>query len=401
MASETALAFDLIFAGGGLASSLCAFRLKQRRPNLEILMLEQGPRLGGSHTWSFFPTDLSPGQLDWVAPFVAWRWPTYEVRFPNRRRRLSTGYCATDSDHLHALMRRTLGDGLRLNAKVRSLKPDSATLDGGETLEARAVIDGRGPAPSAHLLLGYQKFTGLVLDLTRPHGLAAPIVMDARVPQQGDYRFFYLLPLGPARLLAEDTRYSGSPGQDGAADAAAIADYAQAQGWRIRDLVRQEQGVLPVALGGDIQAFWADAGETPRVGMRAALFHATTGYSFPDAVRTADALAEAPDLSAAALRALLAARSAHRWREQAYARLLNRMLFLAAAPDARRRVLERFYGLPQGLIERFYAGRLRRWDRVRILTGRPPVPVLEALRCLPERSALKLRAKGCGGLDPC
>ena len=395
------MAFDLIFAGGGLASSLCAFRLKQRRPELKLLVLEQGLRLGGSHTWSFFPTDLEPEQMAWVAPFIAWRWPAYEVHFPGRRRRLSTGYCATDSAHLHEQMQQALGDGLRLNAKVRSLKPGSAELDGGETLEARAVIDGRGPAPSPHLLLGYQKFTGLVLNLAQPHGLANPIVMDARVPQQGDYRFFYLLPLGPARLLAEDTRYSDSPRLDGDADAAAIADYAEARGWRIRSLARREQGVLPVALGGDIQAFWAQAGETPRIGLRAALFHATTGYSFPDAVRTADALAEAPDLSAAALRRLLAERSARRWREQAYLRLLNRMLFLAAAPDGRRQVLERFYGLPQGLIERFYAGRLKLRDRLRILAGRPPVPVLRALRCLPERSALGPGSEGCSRLGQC
>jgi lycopene beta-cyclase len=52
--------------------------------------------------------------------------------------------------------------------------------------------------------------------------------------------------------------------------------------------------------------------------------------------------------------------------------------------------MERFYGLPQSLIERFYADRLTGLDRLRILTGKPPVAILRALRCLPESSAKRL-----------
>jgi lycopene beta-cyclase len=43
-------------------------------------------------------------------------------------------------------------------------------------------------------------------------------------------------------------------------------------------------------------------------------------------------------------------------------------------------VLERFYRLPEPLVHRFYAGRLTFLDRARILSGRPPVPVLRAAR---------------------
>lgn len=61
-------------------------------------------------------------------------------------------------------------------------------------------------------------------------------------------------------------------------------------------------------------------------------------------------------------------------------RLLNRMMFFAGQPARRYRILERFYTLPQPLIERFYAARLTRMDQLRILLGKPPVPVLPALR---------------------
>jgi lycopene beta-cyclase len=63
------------------------------------------------------------------------------------------------------------------------------------------------------------------------------------------------------------------------------------------------------------------------------------------------------------------------------------MLFLAAEPDRRWFVMQRFYGLRQGLVERFYAGRSTLADKARILTGRPPVAILRALKCLPESSA--------------
>jgi lycopene beta-cyclase len=64
--------------------------------------------------------------------------------------------------------------------------------------------------------------------------------------------------------------------------------------------------------------------------------------------------------------------------------MLARMLFLAAKPSERYRVLERFYTLDPALIGRFYAGRSTSWDKFRILSGKPPVPVTRALRAVLE-----------------
>ena len=75
------------------------------------------------------------------------------------------------------------------------------------------------------------------------------------------------------------------------------------------------------------------------------------------------------------------------------------MLFISASPDQRWRVLERFYGLPAGLIERFYGDRLTSLDKARILIGRPPVPVGRALRALPEAS-LRAHAAAAERQDP-
>ena len=85
--------------------------------------------------------------------------------------------------------------------------------------------------------------------------------------------------------------------------------------------------MLPVAMGGDFNAFWPEAESVSRIGIRGGFFHPTTGYSLPDAVRVAM------------------------------------------------------------LIARFYAGRLTALDKLRILSGRPPVPVGRAMTALRERRA--------------
>ncbi len=58
------------------------------------------------------------------------------------------------------------------------------------------------------------------------------------------------------------------------------------------------------------------------------------------------------------------------------------MLFLAAEPADRYRVLQHFYRLPEPVIHRFYAGKSTMMDKFRILSGKPPVPVGPALRSL-------------------
>ena len=91
-------------------------------------------------------------------------------------------------------------------------------------------------------------------------------------------------------------------------------------------------------------------------------------------------------LEAPALSALIHRFADAQWREQRFFRMLNRMLFLAGQPDERFRVMQRFYGLDAGLIARFYAGQLKRADKLRILVGKPPVPVVEAARAVLKRT---------------
>jgi lycopene beta-cyclase len=116
--------------------------------------------------------------------------------------------------------------------------------------------------------------------------------------------------------------------------------------------------------------------------MRAALVHPLTSYSLPDAVRLALHICHLPNLSGAALASASYGWAWSHWRRGSFYRMLTRMLFGAAEPQHRYRMLERFYRLPEPLIERFYAGASTPSDRLRILAGKPPVPLGAALACL-------------------
>ena len=373
--------WDIILVGGGLANGLIAYRLHQARPELRVLLLEAGDRLGGNHTWSFHATDLSPEQGAWLDPFVVHRWPAYDIVFPARRKRIEIGYRSATSERFHDVLTDALGDAVRFGAQVTEVGPNEVLLEGGERLRAPAIIDGRGAAPTPHMTFAWQKFVGLELRFSRPHGLEVPILMDATVPQEDGYRVIYVLPFGPDTALVEDTYYSDGPDLEGGRLREHIHAYVAARGWTIAEVLRAEQGVLPITLGGDLQAFWRGP-RVPRSGLRAGLFHPVTGYSLPDAVRLADIVARLPELSTPALFGAILARSEAQWRGNSFFRLLNRLLFRAGPPHERYRMLQRFYGLPHATIRHFYAGRLTPADKARLLIGRPPVPLGEAVRVL-------------------
>lgn len=374
------MTYDLILAGGGLANGLIAWRLKQVRPELNVLCVEEQTRLGGNHTWSFHEGDLGNDQLEWLRPLIVTEWPAYDVHFPGYSRRLSSGYASITSERFAQVIEGTLGDGLLSGKRIVRLTPRSVVLESGEELCAKAVIDGRGVQLSKHMVLGRQAFLGQLLRLRSPHGLDAPIIMDARVKQSQGYRFVYVLPFSADTVLVEDTHYVDQQSFPAAQLRQNIADYVRAQGWQVAACLREEEGVLPITLAGDFRRFRNEAGDQPRSGLRAGLFHCTTGYSLPHAVRLADWIARQPRMDADVLANGIHGLAARAWRDQRFYRLLNRMLFLAGQPCDRWKVMQRFYRLSEGLISRFYAGESNLRDKLRLLSGKPPVPVNEAVR---------------------
>ena len=375
---------DIAILGGGLAGGLIALALAKLQPDLRLLLVEQGERFGGNHVWSFFASDIAPEHEWLVEPLVVARWEGYNVHFPAHSRSLSTPYRSVTGESLDQALRAALPEeALLTGVTVTDATHGSVTMADGSSFPASAVIDARGAAGMAHMAGGWQKFAGQVLRLERPHGLPQPIVMDARVDQVDGYRFVYCLPFSERDVLVEDTYYADGPALDLPALRKRIAAYAEAQGWQVSKVLREETGVLPVIAHGNFAAFWPGVDSGPsRAGSRAALIHPLTSYSLPDAVRFAAHICSLPDLSGAALAKASYAWAEARWRQGSFYRMLTKMLFGAAAPQQRYKLLERFYRLPEGLIERFYSGNSTIGDKLRVLAGKPPVPLTSAAASL-------------------
>ncbi len=382
---------DIAIIGGGLSGGLIALALARYRPELAVKLVEAGPELGGNHRWSWFATDLSRAGTALMANFRKTEWEDgYDVRFPNQQRQLQTPYRSLASADFAACLHRELPeDAILTGCQVNAIDAGGADLGDGSRLSARAVIDCRGFAGTSRLEGGWQVFMGRHLRTPQPHGVTRPTIMDATVDQLaphgniGAYRFVYVLPLGAHDLFIEDTYYADRPELDRSLLSARIDNYQRQMGWS-GELVGFETGVLPVITGGDFRAFQQEQG-TPGValaGARGGFVHPLTSYTLPIAVDVALAVADDADLPGDQLAAKLETRARRHWSAMGYYRFLGSMLFGAAHPTERYKVFERFYGLSPDLIERFYAGRSTIAQKLRVLVGKPPVPVKRAISAL-------------------
>jgi len=375
---------DIAIVGGGLAGGLIALALAKMRPELNLVLIDQGKSFGGNHIWSYFASDILPEHRWLTAPLVTYGWSGYDVKFPAHSRSLDNIYYSIESEHFDQVLRKELpASSLMLGREVKAVSPRLVVLDGAQRINAGGVIDARGAADLYHLDCGWQKFTGQLMQLSEPHNITKPIVMDATVDQHDGYRFVYVLPFGMDKLFVEDTYYSDKPHHDPRILRQRLAAYADEKGWQVERILREESGVLPVVMGGDLDSYWnSGSGRTAKAGARGAFFQPVTSSSLPDAVRNAIFIAEQPVLVDDKLNLALRQRAELHWRKGRFFRMLNRMLFRGADGADRYKILERFYTLDPGLIERFYAGNTTWWDMMRILSGKPPISVSRAIKAI-------------------
>ncbi len=365
------MSFDYLLVGGGLQNALVALTLLKRRAGVRLALIERESHLCGNHAWCFHENDIPRAARDLVLPLVTHLWPVYEVAFPGQRRTLHFGYASVSNQRLEAVLRRALDEAaatLITGVAVTNVDANSVLLADGRRLVGRFVIDARGPSNGWDSPAAYQKFVGLELELPDAQAPAVPLLMDATVAQIEGMRFVYVLPLAPNRVLVEDTYYTNEPHLDVAAMSERVLAYAAARGWSHARVARREQGVLPLPLAGGNGPV---AAMPLKAGYGGGWFHPTTGYSLPLALRLALALAASAGSSLEAVAALAALHT----KQAEFLYRLNRLLFLATRPSDRWRVLARFYQLPEPTLQRFFALELTAADRLRILSGRPPVGV--------------------------
>ncbi|MEO0056843.1 MAG: lycopene cyclase [Pseudomonadota bacterium] len=393
--SQSAAPHDVVIVGGGLAGGLIALALHRHAPDCRFVVVEAGRTFGGHHRWSWFETDLAAPARELLAGFALNGWDEgYDITFPRLGRTLPTAYRSLASAEFNAkLIAELPAERVMLGAKAASLDAGGVTLADGTRIAARRVIDCRPFRASKHLAGGWQVFLGQHFRCDEPHGLTRPVIMDASVDQvapygnEAAYRFVYVLPLSPTEVFVEDTYYADQPKMDADILKGRVGDYARRHGWK-GEVIDQEAGILPVVSGGNFKAALAEIA-IPGValaGARGGFSHPLTSYTLPfaadNALAIAQLIARRPALTGTELAAFCKRRAKRHWRATGYYRMLSRMLFEAAEPDKRVVVFEHFYALRGKLVERFYAGRSTWPDRLRILTGKPPVAISRAIRAL-------------------
>src|SRR5690606_4250129 len=285
--------FEYLLVGGGLQSGLAALALRHLKPDARIGLCERGPRLGGNHTWSFHLADVPSALLPAIEPLIVAQWPGYDVHFPNLTRHLAEPYATITSERFDRVVRDAFihaGSELFLDTVVTRVTSRDVVLEDGRHLSAEVVIDARGPSRlSLPRRAGFQKFVGLEVRLTAPGPWRHPVLMDATVPQRDGYRLVYVLPFSADRLLVEDTYYSDSPHLEVPRLRDGIHTWLKARGLEVAEVLREEQGVLPLPLEATPAQAVADS---PLLGgYQGGWFHPTTGYSTPLALRFAEHLA--------------------------------------------------------------------------------------------------------------
>ena len=217
------------------------------------------------------------------------------------------------------------------------------------------------------------------MTLTQPHGLKWPVIMDATVRQIDGYRFIYYLPWTENRVLVEDTRYTTKKEINVQEWTREVESLIHAQDWNIQKIERVETGSLLIPFT-SIPHHLSDS----KVVDLSGIFHDVTGYSFPACLRVCHLMSGQGAVELSLFQNALASYIEKNKFSRSFYRLLNRLLFFAAAEEKRYKMLQHFYRLSESSIKRFYSGETSFFDMVKVFFGRPPVSVLKALKVMLE-----------------
>jgi lycopene beta-cyclase len=356
----------IVIAGGGLAGALAALAMARHRPDVPLMIVEEGETFGGEGVRSFTDAELGQDGAELIGPLAIERWPGFYVAFPGFSRNLGITYAGFGAVDLHCALIETLDPRqYRLGVKVVAVREDALVLDGGEEIRAQGAIDARGAASLAALDLLYAARLEREYRFKAPHRVDRPVLVDATVSPTEGLGFVQCLPLAEDRLIVADVMISDRALPDAQAGARLDA-YVAARGWKTKSKHGEQVQVRPLPTGGDFAAFWRQSGaRVAKLGVRGGFVHPVTGRTLGDAVATALLLSRQRDFSGAALHDLFEAEAKQVWKKRELLRAVTAAL-AAAKPEEGRALLARLYGLAPATIARFLADRLGLIDRMRV-----------------------------------
>lgn len=358
----------LLVAGGGVSASLAALAMARLRPEVPMKLVPEAEGLGGTRTLLLFDEGLSDEERDLVAPLIAETWDAVYTAFPGKSRKLKLTCHAITPDRIEKAVREALKpEQIRIEDKIVAVRDTSLLLHGGETILGHGALDARLWAHQTTLELGWRRSFGWLCQFTAPHRVDRPVIADGTLGEGKLCSYFALTPFGEKRLLVERVDYGPSSEIDTAAGGKAVADYVAARGWKGGTAEREESASVPVALGGDFNAYWRIGGaRVAKLGARGGFFHPATGSPLPDAIRTALLLTRQRDFSGAALHDLFEAEATALWKKREFYRGFNRVMLRSGRGCA---PLAALYDQDSAFIARFEAEQLGLFDRRKLMAA--------------------------------
>lgn len=356
----------VLIAGGGIAGCMAALALARHRPEVPLLIVEEGERFGGDHFYAAFGAELADDAAAFVASIAEHRWPGFYVAFPGASRKLKGDSLGFGAAALHKAMVETLDPKqYRLGTRIVAVREDALVLDGGEELKAEGALDARGAANLSMLELLYEARLEREYRTPGPHGVDRPVLVDATMGQDGGLGYVQVLPLAADRLLIAEAMVS-ERGQPDEQAGARLDNYAAVRGWAGAIMEAERSLARPLPMGGDFASFWRIGGaRVARLGLRGGFLHPVTGRTVADAARMGLFLARQRDFSGGALHDAFEGEARQLWKDREPLRAITRQL-AESAPEERRSLIERLYRLDPALIGRFHAGDLGMIDRLRV-----------------------------------
>lgn len=282
---------DLVIVGGGCAGLSLAMELTrygERAPN--TLILEQRAHYQNDRTWCFWGDEKTP-----FAALAGHQWSAVSVAKSDQAVRVGcavTPYRMLASEPFYdaatAAISKTSKIQLQMDTQLLS---EPHFYDGGWHFEtskgvhsSAMVVDTRPKAPaSGDAALMWQSFYGQEIECSKAVFEPDCVeLMSFSMASPDRVAFTYVLPISSTRALIEFTVFAVKPQSAQALSADLTAAIEQRVKGAVFEVLRSEQGVLPMGLNPELPASMAHdhAATYARVGLFAGAARPATGYAF-------------------------------------------------------------------------------------------------------------------------
>jgi lycopene beta-cyclase len=285
MRANNTFEYDFIVTGAGAAGRSFVYQLLQSPlRHSRVLIIDRAPKTDNDRTWSYW--EAGPGLFDAV---VCKRWDTLWFHAQGFSRRMDIApfsykmvmaadyYRHTDA----AIAAYPNVEWCFAPVQAITQLPDGVRVDTPKaSYTARWCINSipQGTIDKSRVNYLDQHFRGWFIRTADP--IFQPdeaVMMDFRTPQQGEFRFLYVLPSSAREALVEVAIFSNNHLQPGDYDHI-MMDYLHQHYPALTDFTiqRTEQGNIPMT----DHPFPPHEGHTVHLGMAGGDTRASTGYTF-------------------------------------------------------------------------------------------------------------------------